>query len=509
MRHRSGHANGTEGNVVPSSIREGSARISGTRDSVEHIMVGMAAGVYNVVKATCAVICYNCNGTVAFETIDPNPLAVGVSRIGSLTFTVGFTNGQQYNYTASSTWKTSNTSLATVQSPGLIEGMATGTYTTTATGPKETINSICCSDTGICPCIQVPVTGTNNGTTTNNTPILTGIDPSDWSSGATTPEVSFTGQYFGTNAPTLSFSPSSGISYSLVTYNDTQIVANITVASGTPTEEVDVSVTNNGYGGLGFQGNGGSVSATSAPVYATVRTPMNFKEITIIAWVNGNAPDLNPLPTGENSTLKSNLQNGTGSQQATCALQVTEWVARIAANIITSADSTYANAWLVKNSANTTPPSTITPSVELAGGNYRLFNDFGSGNPLGTSVGYTPDPCQTGLLGWAGKGQPSQYDGYSSTSPSGQVYQIAEGRIGSVGQLGSQTINGGRTVPWIWSAIEFNSANGTPTYNPPLAMFPTYYLYVSGSLAYTFAQSSVAAFTANDETYQLTPSQIP
>jgi len=40
-------------------------------------------------------------------------------------------------------------------------------------------------------------------------------------------------------------------------------------------------------------------------------------------------------------------------------------------------------------------------------------------------------------------------------------------------------------------------------------MFPTYYLYVNDNLAYTFAQSSVAAFIANSETYQLTPSDIP
>lgn len=166
-------------------------------------------------------------------------------------------------------------------------------------------------------------------------------------------------------------------------------------------------------------------------------------------------------------------------------------------NIVTGADSAYANAWLLKNSANTTPPSTITPEAQKSGGNYRSINDFGNGKSF-TDVGNTPDPCKTGLLGWAGKGQPSQYDGYSSTSPAGQDYQIAEGRIGKVGQAGSETINGGRTVPWIWSAIEFNSANGAPNYNPPLAMFPTYYLYVNGTLTYTFAQSAVATFIAKD-----------
>jgi hypothetical protein len=394
-------------------------------------------------------------------------------------------------------WGSNNTAVAN-QTKGKVVGVGPGSTDGYADG-------IVCYDGCACHTYDL----TESVSVPNSTPILTGIDPSDWPSGATTPSVVFSGQYFGTNPPTLSFSPSAGIGYGLVSYNDTQIVANITVAQGTPTEEVKVSVTNNGYGGVGFQSGGGLTSPTSAPVFATVRAPLNSPEITIIAWVNGSAPDLNPLPVGENSTLKGNLQNGTSSQQAACAVQVGEWVLGIAANIVTDADRAYANAWLLVNSANAAPPSTITPSAQLNGGNYRLFNDFGgSGLPLGTNVGYTPDPCKTGLLDWAGAGQPSQYEGYSSTSPAGQVYQIAEGRIGTAGQAGSETING-RTVPWIWSAIEFNSANGTPNYSPPLGTFPTYYLYVNGTLTYTFPQSTVAAFIAHDQTYQLTPSQIP
>ena len=76
-----------------------------------------------------------------------------------------------------------------------------------------------------------------------------------------------------------------------------------------------------------------------------------------------------------------------------------------------------------------------------------------------------------------------------------------------MGQSGSQTINNGRTVPWVWSVIEFDSS-GIPTYTDT-AMFPTYSVYVNGGLLVTFNQSSVASFVANDQTYQRTPSQIP
>jgi hypothetical protein len=92
--------------------------------------------------------------------------------------------------------------------------------------------------------------------TADQTPVITGISPSIWPAGTTT-SVTFTCQYFGTNAPSLTFSPSSGITYSMQSGNsDGYFVANITVAPGTATENVTVSVTNNGYSGLGFYGRG-------------------------------------------------------------------------------------------------------------------------------------------------------------------------------------------------------------------------------------------------------------
>lgn len=229
----------------------------------------------------------------------------------------------------------------------------------------------------------------------------------------------------------------------------------------------------------------------------------------MIAWVNGNAPDLNPLPSGANPTLVSALN----SSPTTCGLQIFAWAVfpQTPVNVQTQADVNYANGWLLKYSANTAPPPTITPSAQYSGGNYRLFNDYGGNGKPGVNVGVTPDPCGTSvpktILNWIGQGQPSQYMGASTPPPpSGDVYLLAEGRIGKMGQAGSQTINGGRTVPWIWSVIEFNSS-GSPTYSD-VAMFPTYSVYVNGSLVITYPQSPVATFVANDQTYQRTPSQI-
>jgi hypothetical protein len=50
------------------------------------------------------------------------------------------------------------------------------------------------------------------------------------------------------------------------------------------------------------------------------------------------------------------------------------------------------------------------------------------------------------------------------------VYQLAEGRIGTIRQATSQTINGGRTVPWIWSVIKFDNSGVATTTDH--AIFP-------------------------------------
>jgi len=264
-------------------------------------------------------------------------------------------------------------------------------------------------------------------------------------------------------------------------------------------EAVDVTVTNNGYG-TGFVGVG-QPGTTSSSIQAQVRAPLNSPEVTVIAWVNPSAPDLNPLPSGANSTLIGALNSSPGS----CAIQVGLWAVGSRLNVSSSADVAYANAWLIKASPNPTPPSSISPAAQYSAGNYRLFNDFGGAKP-GLNVGITPDPCNTGLIpGWVAAGQASQYMGASGTSSSGKIYLLAEGRIGKAGQIASYTLNG-RTVPWIWSVIEFDSS-GNPTYSDT-AIVPTYSVYVNGSLAWTHAQSPVASFIANDQTYQRTPSQI-
>ena len=499
------------GNIIPAGVHEGGAKISGAQGDNQSILVGMDAGTYNIRKATCGQFCHGCLGEVS-HTISPGTFSLPIGGTQQLSFYAVYNNGQ--DYADAGTWSSSNTSVAGVDSiSGVVGAVGPGSATITAqtngSPDPQFVSSWCEGVHWACPLDYIGGSATASGTVLDATPVITGIDPSDWVAG-NSQSVTFSGQNFGTNAPALNFSPSGGISYTLSSYNDSQIVANVTVAAGTPNEDVSVTVTNNGYGGNPF--NGGSVgqTPTSPSVNATVRAIIASQpEITVIAWVDGTAPDLNPLPSGANQNLVTHLN----SSAASCGIEVGLWVVGSPVDILTQTDQNYANGWLVKYSANPTPPNTITPSTQLSAGNFRLFNDFG-GSSLNNAVqvGRTPDPCgidfgSNTVKNWISAGQSSPYMGAYGTSGSGKVYQLAEGRIGKAGQAGSQTINAGRTVPWIWSDIEFD-ANGNPYYSD-VAIFPTYSVYKNGVLVETIHQSAVATFIALDSNYQRIPSDIP
>jgi hypothetical protein len=120
-----------EGNLIPPSVHQGTAKIMGSHAENEYILVAVDFGVYNVRKATCQNGCATCEGYTGYDvTVDG--FAVAVNGTQQETATGTYETGTQYNLTAGSTWTSSNTSVYTV-SAGLVKGLATGNATTTGT----------------------------------------------------------------------------------------------------------------------------------------------------------------------------------------------------------------------------------------------------------------------------------------------------------------------------------------------------------------------------------------
>lgn len=177
-------------------------------------------------------------------------------------------------------WTSLSTSIATIAGGGsgsspTVEGMSGGTATIEGNVSDDTNGDDCESGTDA----EMTVTG-------DQTPVITGISPPTWNAGTTTTPVTFTGQHFGTNKPTLSFSPSTGISYSVLPgNNDGQFTASITVTAPTPSEDpVDVKVTAQGYGSNAFNAGGDGDSAQSTAATAAVNGVPN---VTPTITMNG------------------------------------------------------------------------------------------------------------------------------------------------------------------------------------------------------------------------------
>ena len=221
-------------------------------------------------------------------------------------------------------------------------------------------------------------------------------------------------------------------------------------------------------------------------------------EITVIAWVNPNAPDiLAALTAGPSSlSLENNLNSLPG-----CLYQVYQWLKGHRTNLGTPKDVAYANAWLLNHSGNATPPLAINPQAELQGGDFRLLNDFGGGHNQAV-IGMTPIPCPSGLNAAAQSDPDNNYDG---STTAGDPYQIAEGRLGEDGRAISQTING-HDVGWIWSVIELDQSGNPTTSNH--GMFPTYWVYKNGNRIDAYPQSAATDFINQNQSYHITPSDV-
>jgi hypothetical protein len=116
----------TEGNVIPLTVHEGSAKISGPQADNQGILVVFDAGTYNVRKATCNAYCITCNGYTHGEVVT-SPFTLVVGHTSQLSLISVWNTGYYYYFPAS--WSSTKTTVATVgsaSSPGLVTGVGIG-----------------------------------------------------------------------------------------------------------------------------------------------------------------------------------------------------------------------------------------------------------------------------------------------------------------------------------------------------------------------------------------------
>jgi hypothetical protein len=239
-------------------------------------------------------------------------------------------------------------------------------------------------------------------------------------------------------------------------------------------------------------------------------------DVTVVAWVDKRGPEAarQALEGQAGFLLKLDLQGPLAF--ATCGATLLTWSLGIPIDLLSDTDRRYANAFLLAHSGNDEPAAQIDPASVQGGGDYRLFNrlqavidpDEAQFEYLQQAavVGSTPNPCP---LGPSADGEAHPNNGANGFTTSGAgLYQLAEGRLGSLGQKVNKTLNGG-TTPWIWSVIRFNMQAELDPSAIDHAIFPTYYLYEDGKLIATFPQANHELFIALTDTYQRLPSEIP
>jgi murein DD-endopeptidase MepM/ murein hydrolase activator NlpD len=128
---------------------QGSAVIENAKGFNQTVEAGICTGVYNVQTGTCNPPCTNCEGVTAVD-VTPNPADCPVGQKMQLTATAYYYNGSYQNITNTSQWSSSDTSLATVNSSGLMTGVSSGSPTITATLQNAPVGGRVCNCIG-CP----------------------------------------------------------------------------------------------------------------------------------------------------------------------------------------------------------------------------------------------------------------------------------------------------------------------------------------------------------------------
>jgi hypothetical protein len=118
-----------DGNTIPGSIVQGSAKLTGARGDLDTIDVILHSAIFNVRTGTCTVCCTYCNYLVA-SCITPGDITEGVGEVTNETpFVLLYYDGCPEDISLDMDWDTSSgdSTIATVDSGGDVTGVGPGT----------------------------------------------------------------------------------------------------------------------------------------------------------------------------------------------------------------------------------------------------------------------------------------------------------------------------------------------------------------------------------------------
>lgn len=111
-----------DGNVIPSNIIQGSARLTNPHGRRTVMNIHAHASVFNVETATCRWICPDCDNVV-YVTEAPTSGAATPGGNLSYTLTATMNTGGTFNATQSASWSSTATNIATVTATGTQAGL--------------------------------------------------------------------------------------------------------------------------------------------------------------------------------------------------------------------------------------------------------------------------------------------------------------------------------------------------------------------------------------------------
>ncbi len=142
------------GNVIPPTVQQGSVVFESAKGNAQWMTLVVSSGGYNPRRGTCGVNCTQCYG-YSGPSVAVNPFSVAVQATTNMHDQATYADGNVYDFTGSSSWRSDNTPVATVgTSTGVVTGQTAGSVNVYATFPTLiVVTGRVCSNGGqpVCP----------------------------------------------------------------------------------------------------------------------------------------------------------------------------------------------------------------------------------------------------------------------------------------------------------------------------------------------------------------------